>query len=413
MADFVGLEVANEVPVGFLGDEGDFGFGFLDSVFSEGGASCGEGLLDRFGGMGFGHRHKSHGVGWASRASGGFGDGVGEALEAIGEGGHGCRVEGLTRWRGMGKVREKGSMYIQTLQVFCDLAETGSFSRAAERNGVSQSAVSQQIRTVERELGVTLVYRARGGVSLTAEGEIYLQACREMLAVYRALPERLSRVDRGVEGAIRVGAVYSIGLYELPRRVRGFREMYPGVEVRVEYQRAAQVYAAVLEGSVDVGLVAFPTRRKGLYVEVFDQDDLVLICAPEHPLAKQEPVLVKDLAAYRFVAFEPDLPTRKALDRTLRGEGVRLVPHLEFDNVETVKRAVRVEGGISIVPRRTALGEVESGALVMREVWSPPMVRPLGMVFGHHRARPPGWRAFLEALRKRVGEGGEGEGERS
>jgi len=294
-------------------------------------------------------------------------------------------------------------MYIQTLQVFCDLAETGSFSRAAQVNGVSQSAVSQQIRSVEKELGVVLVDRSRSGVTLSAEGEEFLKACREILQIYKAIPGRLSEVEAGVTGEIRVAAVYSIGLYELPERLRGFREGHPGMNVHVEYGRASQVYSAVLDGSVDVGFVAFPSRRTGIHMEVFDEDELVLICPPEHPLATSVSVVLECIQDQKFVAFEPDLPTRKAVDRYLKGRGVRLSPHLEFDSVETVKRAVEIEGGVSIVPRKTVLAEVERGTLVAREFGPPNLVRPLGILYRHNRMRPPGWKPFLEAFRRRVG----------
>ena len=292
-------------------------------------------------------------------------------------------------------------MYIQTLQVFCDLAESGSFSRAAVANGVSQSAVSQQIRALEKELGVCLVDRSRSGLSLSAQGQVFLRAAREILAIYDQLPARLADVDQGATGNLRIAAVYSIGLYELPGRVKHFRETYPGVNVQVEYCRASQVYASVLDGSVDVGLVAFPSRRTGLHVEVFDEDELVLICPPRHPLVSKLDVSLKDLNGQRFVAFGPDIPTRKAVDRYLRDQGVRLVPHLEFDNVEIVKRAVEVDGCVSLVPRKTVLGEVERGSLVVREILGPPLVRPLGILFRHNRPRPPAWKAFLEAFRKR------------
>ena len=291
-------------------------------------------------------------------------------------------------------------MYIQTLQVFCDLAETGSFSKAAAANGVSQSAVSQQIKAVEKELGVVLVDRSRSGLSLSPEGEVFLQASRDILAIYKQLPARLAGVDIGATGEIRIAAVYSIGLYELPGRLKHFREMYPGVNIHVEYRRASQVYALVLDGTVDLGLVAFPSRRTGLHVEPFDEDELVLICPPSHPLATKAEVFLRDLDAQRFVAFEPDIPTRKAVDRYLREQGVRLVPHLEFDNVETVKRAVEVEECVSIVPRKAVSNEVARGSLVARELQGPQLVRPLGILFRHNRSRPPAWKALLEAFRK-------------
>ncbi|MEY2598001.1 MAG: hypothetical protein RLZZ142_260 [Verrucomicrobiota bacterium] len=297
-------------------------------------------------------------------------------------------------------------MYIQTLQVFSDVVGTGSFSKAAERNGISQSAVSQQVRALERELGVELVERRRSGVVVSEEGRVFLEACGEILGVYRSLPERLAKVGQGMVGRIRIASVYSIGLYELPGRLEGFRLKHPGVALEVEYGRAAQVYAAVLEGRVDVGLVAFPKRRPGLGVEVFDEDELVLICAPEHPLAGRGEVGVRDLVGQRFIAFEPDLPTRKAVDGYLREAGVRLLPYLEFDNVDTVKQAVRVEGALSILPRKAVEREVAEGRLVSRGLSGARLVRPLGVLYRKEGERPVAWRAFLQALCRRGREAG-------
>lgn len=291
-------------------------------------------------------------------------------------------------------------MYIQTLQVFCDLAEAGSFSGGARLRGISQSAVSQQVSALEREFGVCLVNRSRGGLSLTAEGEAFLKACQEILGVYRQIPERLAAVEVGLSGEIRVAAVPSIGLYELPDRLKGFREAHPGVSVSVDYRRAPAVYAAVSEGVADIGLVAFPSRRTGLHTEVFDEDELVVICPPGHPLALEERLVARSLLAHRFVAFKPDIPTRRAVDRAFRGKGIRLEPHVEFDGVDLVKRAVEVEGGVSIVPRKTVSGEVARGVLVVRELEDAKLVRPLGMVFRHNQVRPPAWKSFIGALRR-------------
>lgn len=293
-------------------------------------------------------------------------------------------------------------MYIQTLQVFCNLAESGSFSRAAQLSGISQSAVSQQIRALEKELGAELVDRRRSGLTLSAEGQVFLESCHAILAIYAQIPARLARVDSEAVGEIRVAAVSSIGLYELPGRLSSFRETHPGITVLVDYKRASQVYAAVLEGSADLGLVAFPSRRTGLHMEVFDEDELVLILPPEHPVALSAEVRIRDLEGERLIAFEPDIPTRKAVDKYLKSLGLKWSPHLEFDGVEMVKRAVKVEGGVSIVPRKTVTREVASGELVAKELRNPPLCRPLGMIFRRGGARPPAWKSLLEALRRKL-----------
>src|SRR5215210_7059600 len=175
-------------------------------------------------------------------------------------------------------------MYIETFKVFCDLAETGSFSKAAGLNSITQSAVSQQIRSLENKFQVTLVERGRRSFSLTAEGTAFLSASREILEVYNHLGDRLHELRNVVAGELRIASIYSIGLHELPVRLKTFRERFPDVEVHVEYRRSAQVYALVQSGEVDCGLVAYPAKRNGLHCEVFSEDRLVVICHPNHPL---------------------------------------------------------------------------------------------------------------------------------
>jgi DNA-binding transcriptional LysR family regulator len=290
-------------------------------------------------------------------------------------------------------------MYIDTFKVFCDLAETGSFSKAAVINSITQSAVSQQIRSLELKFQVTLVERGRRNFALTAEGTAFLNASREILEVYNNLDRRLHELRDVVAGDLRIAAIYSIGLHELPPHLKTFREHFPDVEVHVEYRRSQQVYAQVLTGDVDLGLVAFPVKRNGLQIEIFSEDQLVLICHPNHSLAARERVRMEDLNGEKFIAFEPDLPTRKIIDRHFREHSVQIDHAMEFDNIETVKRAVEIESGISLVPGNTVEKEVASGLLVALEIEGVKMSRPLGVITKRNRARSPAHKEFVEALK--------------
>ena len=289
-------------------------------------------------------------------------------------------------------------MYIETLKVFCDLAESGSFSSAAVLNSITQSAVSQQIRSLENRFKVVLVERGRRNLALTREGAAFLEASREILSVFNGLGERLHELRDVVAGELRIASIYSIGLHELPPVLKSFRAQHGEVEVHVEYRRSLQVYAEVLAGEVDLGLVAYPARRPGLQIEVFSEDELVLICHPSHPLGRRESIVLPDLNGEKLIAFEPDLPTRKVIDRYLRDAGVQIEHTMEFDNIETVKRAVEVESGVSIVPKNTVRQEAASGQLRMVPITVPRMVRPLGVISRRGRQRSPAHKAFLAAL---------------
>lgn len=291
-------------------------------------------------------------------------------------------------------------MYIDMFKVFSDLADTGSFSKAAVINGITQSAVSQQVRAIENKFQVVLVDRGRRNFALTHEGKAFLQASREILEVYNHLGDRLHEMRNVVAGELKIASIYSIGLHELPPRLKTFRERYPDVEVHVEYRRSQQVYAQVLDGEVDLGLVAYPAKRTGLLVEIFSEDRLVLICHPSHALAHERSITLDRLNGEKFIAFEPDVPTRKVIDRHLRDDNVEIDHVMEFDNIETVKRAVEVESGVSIVPRNTVVQEVESGLLAAVELEGAELSRPLGVITKRNRARSPAHKEFVTALRE-------------
>ncbi len=291
-------------------------------------------------------------------------------------------------------------MQIETFKVFCDLVETSSFSRAASLNSITQSAVSQQIRALERHFHVSLIERGRKNFSVTQEGRAFLQASKEILHTFENLGSRIRELQNVVAGELKIATIYSIGLHELPPFLKKFRTLYPDVEVKVDYRRSAQVYSEVLEGNADVGLVAFPAKRTGLVIEDFWRDKLVLICHPDHPLAERKRVRLRDLAGEKFISFEPDLPTRKVIDRLLREQGVKIEQAMEFDNIETVKRAVEIENGISLVPQTSVADESRNGSLVAVEVESFDMWRPLGVMYRRHRAITPAQQQFVALLKE-------------
>ncbi len=294
-------------------------------------------------------------------------------------------------------------MQLATFKIFCDLVECESFSQAAKNNGITQSAVSQQIRALEARFNVALVERGRRHFSLTPEGHAFLESSREILDIYDNLDARIQEMRDVVVGELRVAAVFSIGLHQLPPILKSYRARFPEVDVEVDYRRSTQIYSEVQSGHVDVGLVAFPSKRKGFHVETFARDEMVLICPPSHRLARKKAVRFKDLNGERFISFEIDLPTRKAIDKAFSDEKITIQHSMEFDNIETVKRAVAIEDGVSMVPYSTVLDEEKAGTLVAVSLASHDLWRPLGLVVRRNRTRTPAVRRFIEMLRE-VGE---------
>jgi len=292
-------------------------------------------------------------------------------------------------------------MHVETFQVFCDLVDTASFSEAAARNGISQSAVSQQIRTLEERYGVTLVERGRRNFSVTPEGEAFLRAAQRILEAYQRIEQDLGKMRDVVAGPLTIATVYSIGFHELPPYLEEFRHRFPEVDLQVHYRRSNQVYADVSENLADLGLVAYPQERKGVEIEPAWRDRLVVICPPGHPLARKSSLDLKAIDGQRFISFEPDLPTRKAIDAMFVQAGVTVKEVVEFDNIETVKRGVLIENAISIVPSESVRSEVKSGTLAQITINGKFVWRPLGIVRRRTKAITPAMREMIKILKQK------------
>ena len=290
-------------------------------------------------------------------------------------------------------------MQIESLKVFCDLAETESFTKAAQINSVTQSAVSQQISSLERIFKSLLIERSKKRFRLTREGQVLYDYSKQIIQTYESLHSKLQELKDIISGTIRVATIYSIGLHDLPPYVKKFMKNYPTVNVHVEYRRANQVYEDVFSNVVDLGLVAYPTKDSKLEIIPLRKEPLVLICHPQHPFAKQKSIKLKQLVDQKVIGFEPDIPTRKALDKILREYGVEIKHVMEFDNVETVKRAVEIDAGISIVPLGTVTQEINKQTLASVVIEDGEFYRPLAAIYKRNKVLSPAMKQFLTILK--------------
>jgi len=291
-------------------------------------------------------------------------------------------------------------MQIESLKVFCDLTETKSFTRAAHINNVTQSAVSQTVSALERRFKTPLIERSKRNFRLTPEGDVFYEGCKRILMTCDALRSRLQEIGQVVVGHLRVATTYSIGLHVLPPHVKRFMLRHPGVQVHVEYRRNPQVYENVLGNIVDLGLVSYPVRDARLRVVPFRKDTLVLICHPQHPLAGQKSVRVKALRGVKFINFAKGLPTRLALDALFKRQRVAVDSVMQFDNIETIKQAVEIGAGISILPEPTVRLETRVGTLVAVRLIAPQLQRPIAIIHRRRKVFTPTATRFLELLRE-------------
>jgi DNA-binding transcriptional LysR family regulator len=196
-----------------------------------------------------------------------------------------------------------------------------------------------------------------------------------------------------------VATVHSIGLYELSRPIKRYLKAFPQVHLHLEYSRSNKIYEDALKGNVDLGIVAYPSRRPQITIVPFRQDRLVLVCPPGHPLARHRQVSITKLAGEAMVGFERDIPTRKETDRILRRNGVDVRYVMELDNIETIKRVVEIGRGVALLPEPVVKPELRSKTLAVVHISDETFLRPLGIIHRQGKHFSPAAAKFIEFLR--------------
>jgi len=294
---------------------------------------------------------------------------------------------------------------LKTLKVFKDISQTRSLSRAAMLNGVSQSAVSQQVQEVERALGATLLDRSSRPLGITPAGDLYTVFCADVLQRKEELDHALASLQRKVAGKIKIACIYSVGVSELVRLEREFAERHPESEVQPVYLRPEKVYAAVLAGEAELGLVSYPTANRDLETIPWRREEMVLAAAPTHPLAKkatvlQGPLPLEELQGVSFVGFDEELPIRRHVDRFFKEKGIEVKQDVFFDNIEMVKEAVAHGVGVGILPFRSMRDDIQRKRLTAIRLAGASLYRPLGIIYRKKKPLPLAAQAFLELLRE-------------
>ena len=291
-------------------------------------------------------------------------------------------------------------MQLESLRLYCDVVRLRSFSRAAEAAFVSQSAASQAIQQVEQHLGVTLIDRTKRPFVVTPEGEAFYASCRTLLDGWEQAKADIGAVKARVDGPVRVAAIYSVGLHDVSRHMQRFMSVHPGARVVLECLHPQKVVEAVVRDEADVGIMSYPPANRALTVVPLRQEPMAFVCHPGHPLARRRVVLPAQIDGEAFVAFDRELTIRRAIDRALRQHSVRVDIRMEFDNIETIKQAIMIRAGVSILPRHTVQMEAGLRTLAVVPLGIPDLVRPVGII--HRRQKPltPTASRFIEHLLK-------------
>ncbi|HAT71761.1 MAG TPA: LysR family transcriptional regulator [Elusimicrobia bacterium] len=288
-------------------------------------------------------------------------------------------------------------MNIETLKVFKDLSDTGSFSKTAELNYVSQSAVSQQIKKLERILKCKLYHRQAGKILLTPCGDKFYEASRKISGIYDvALKGIRSLGTERPAGEIKISTIYSAGIYIIQNYIRQFLAKNPGTKISVEYRQFSQIYSDITSGRSDFGFMACPYRKSpGLSMLPVAKDEMVLITGSSSPLVGRKTLGVKELDGLEFIFFDRVFPSRRYIDAFLRKHGVKVRVKMELDNIETIKTAVASGAGVSILPR-SAVREDENGiSLHVLRIGDAQFLRPIYLIYNKARKLSPAARNFM------------------
>jgi DNA-binding transcriptional LysR family regulator len=299
-------------------------------------------------------------------------------------------------------------VHLETLRLYCDVVRLRSFSRGAQLNYVSQSAASQAVRQLEADLGVALIDRTKRPLLVTPEGREFFDACRGLVEGYEKAKARISVVQASLAGTVRVAAIYSVGLHDLSRHMQRFMAIYPHARVQLECLHPHKVVDAVLNDTADVGIMSYPPVNRALTVVPLRAEPMALVCPPAHRLARRRSVAPAELNGEPFIAFDPELTIRRAIDRALRQHNVKVDVVMEFDNIETIKQAITIGAGVSLLPRHTVVKEAGIKALAVVALTATDLVRPVGIIHRRHKRLSPTATRFIDLLREAaVGEGGE------
>lgn len=250
-------------------------------------------------------------------------------------------------------------------------------------------------------MGVSLFDRSKRPLELTTAGKLYSDYCRDVLRREEDFTAKLEALKGEVGGILRVASIYSIGLSEMSRLQEEFAAQYPAASLHVEYGRPERVYEAVLHDTADLGLVSYPLSSREIAAIPWREEEMQVAASPSHPLSAREQVVPMDLQNQDFIGFDEDLSIRREIDRFFRTHGIAVNLVMHFDNIQTIKEAVALGSGISILPARTMQSEIAQGRLVAIPLHAPDLVRPVGIVHRKRRKLSQAAQAFLELLKAR------------
>jgi DNA-binding transcriptional LysR family regulator len=292
-------------------------------------------------------------------------------------------------------------MDFRELRCFVTVAETGSFTRAGGRLEISQSAVSQQIRSLEESLGTPLFTRRTREVALTQAGNVLLPYARQILAKVDEARAVVSDFEGLGRGRVIIGAGGAICHHVLPSLLKEFTERFSKVEVQVISGFSVETLERTTDGTVDLGIVVLPVTSTGVVTSELGRDELVAIAPPGHRWASASRVKARDFLDEPLVVYERNSHTFRIIERFLLEEGVFPRFAMEISDLEAVKRMVEAGLGVAVMATWTVRDELARGSLIARTVGPRGLHRNWGIIHRANDALTASQRGFLAICRTR------------
>jgi DNA-binding transcriptional LysR family regulator len=295
-------------------------------------------------------------------------------------------------------------MDIRQLRAFTAIAETGTFTAAAERVHVTQAAISMQIRQLERETGVRLFVRAPRRVLLTEGGEKLLERARVILREHDAALNELAALTGADKGRLRIGSASAMVSGDpLPQILRKLKAAHAAVETSVISGTSEDLVQRLMNGEIDAAFVSLPVEARGVQTELLNEDYLVAIASPRHKLAKQKVVSAYALSSEKLILGERGGNTRRLIDQFFAQAGVTPNVAMELSRLAAIKRMVEEDMGVGIVPLQSVQEEVAKGTVVRWWIEGAQINWQLGLARLVGGYESPIQLKFLQLVRERFG----------
>ena|SRR5579859_1859926 len=292
----------------------------------------------------------------------------------------------------------QGDFTIHQLTVFRTVARHLSYTRAAEDLYLSQPAVSQQVRTLEQALGVSLFERSGRGIVLTAAGQEVLGQAERLLALFGETAVVVREIQALERGSVLFGATISPGTYLVPPLLGRFHARYPGIHVTLIVANYRVVEELLMTYQLDLAVMSTVERQDALRVEPFLPYGLDVIAPPTHHLAQRESMTANDLQGETFLLHECETASRRCVEEYFEREAITLQSALEMSSIDAIKEGVIAGLGIAVVEREAIALEIASGELVVLDVRGFPVQQPTYMVHLKKRRLSQAAEAFRQYL---------------